>query len=314
MQKICRNSFRVIRLTALPLLLVACAVPDLSGEVGAFAAAGHAVNTPLKATLDARLALARSTQITDLIRQGHSVYALGDQCQAIGAGLAIGQPCVPDDAFTPDEENARLIVAEHLLASLEDYIDAVTLLAGSTAPDQIAAQIPVLTGDIKTLAAATGDPNLVTAGATIDKFSSALSIVARMATEAARATTLRRVVRRGDPAVAAAVDSLIAVLERSGDTKVLDLYRATTAAETAMETARTSGDTARYRAAVTHFEATSQAFSTESQTSLAGQLSGVRATHAALAKRLAAGASLADILAFTHELAQLRAAIDAAKG
>ena len=314
MQKTYRNSLRAACLTALPLLLAACSAPDLSGEVGAFAAAEQAVGAPLKTKLDGNLAAARSSQIAELIRQGHSVYALGDQCQAIGAGFAIGQACVPEDAFSPNEETARLMVAEQLLASLEGYIDAVTLLAGSKAPEQIAAQIPVLTGDVNKFAAATNDPNLVNAGATIGKFSSALSIVAKMATEAARSATLRRVVREGDPAVAAAVDSLISVLEREGDTKVLELYQATTTAESEMETARNGGDPARYRAAVTQFEATSQAFSHESQTSLAGQLAGVRAAHSALAKRLAAGASLADVLAFTNELAQLRAAIDAAKG
>jgi hypothetical protein len=301
-----------LRLAAV-LLVSACQAPDVSGEIKAFADAEKAVHAPLKKVLDDDLATARAARITYLITKGLPTYNLGEQCETVFSVEGVGQPCIPIEQFDHDKRMIRLELAQQLLSSLEGYIDAISMLAGSKAPEDIAASIPVLTGDIKAMAAATDSKELKTAGATIDRFSSALSIVARMGSEGARAATLRRVVRDGDSAVNDAVQSLIAVLEAEGDTQFGALFQEAKAASDALDQDPVTENPVRYRAAVTRFEKATAALGKESQYSLAGRLMAVRRTHAALAERLSAGATLAEILQFTKELAQLRAAIDAAK-
>lgn len=305
--------FRPAHLLVLPAL-TACTAPDIGPEVALFATAVGEVTAPARTILQADRDAAHEAQIAARIARGEPVFTLSPGCQHIGADIGAGHTCRPDAVFPPDDSVLQLALAVEVLDALDAYLAALELLIGTKTPAGIAAGVPKLTGELQALGQAAGDPGLAAATERLNRHAGAILLATGMAAEGARHRALRRTVREADPTVGDAVASLIAVLEKTGRSSLLPRYRALAQAEDAMEAARISGDRARYARAVVAFRTAAGAFDTESRTSLAGRLAAVRSTHAALAERLAAGATLAEISAFVAELAALRAAIDAAKG
>ena len=284
------------------MVMASCTTPDLSAEVESFSNSVQDVSDAYRQALNIGTDTDRNGKIAALVADRSSVLQLSEACSDRRASAA---ECVIDETglTLPEGSVAR---AARQLDMLSDYFAALELLVTSRTPADIQTAAALALDSLTSVADTLSGGGTSTFAQGLSARRTGITQVAGFLAEQNRYGKLRQIVTRADPAIERLVLSLIDTSISQGGASGTQAQDRLDEAEAAMIAAKTGGTDAEYEAAIRNFMSAHTALVTEMHSGLVQQLRLIRATHAALLKRLSGPPSPKEVVALIERLKTLQ--------